>query len=194
MIETPALNVLIEVASFLAHEPTDKQLLEYRFPDEMQERIHYLLDRNREGELTSDERRELEDYVRANRFMAMLKASRKLRLKGLEPSPISPIPAAIAAGLRDCARNGEALNMNEAPERHVFSVIAAFLASDPTDEQLLAYHLPDDLAARVSHLLFLNREAELTCEQVEELDDFTYADNMFSLLKTKIRLRHRGLG
>lgn len=194
MIETPALNVLVEVASFLANEPTDKQLLEYKFPDEMQERIHYLLDRNGEGEMSSDERRELEDYVRANRFMAMLKVSRELLLKGLEPSPISPIPTASAAGLRDCARNGEALNMNEALERHVFSVIAAFLASGPTDEELLAYHLPDDLSARLSHLLFLNRESELTCEQLEELDDFTHVDNMFSLLKTKIRLRHRGLG
>ncbi len=194
MIETPALNVLVEVASFLANEPTDKQLLEYKFSDEMQERIDYLLDRNGGGELTCDERRELEDYVRANRFMAMLKVRRELRLKGLEPSPISPIPTASAVGLRDCARKGEALNMTEEPERHVFSVIAAFLASDPTDEELLAYHLPDDLAARVSHLLFLNRESELTCEQVEELDDFTHADDMFSLLKTKIRLRHRGLG
>ena len=193
MIETPALNVLVEVASFLANEPTVKQLLEYKFPDEMQERMHYLLDRNGEGELTCDERRELEDYVRANRFMAMLKVSRELRLNGLEPSPISPIPTTGAAGLRDCARNGEALNMNQAPKRHVFSVIAAFLASDPTDEELLAYHLPDDLAARVSHLLFLNRESELTCEQVEELDDFTHADDVFSLLKTKIRLRHKGL-
>jgi len=193
MIETPALNVLVEVASFLANEPTDKQLLEYRFPDKMQERIDFLLDHNGEGELTCDERRELEDYVRANRFMAMLKVRRERRLKGLEPSLISPIPTASAAGIRDCARKGEALNMNKKPERHVFSVIAAFLASDPTDEELLAYHLPDDLAARVSHLLLLNRESELTWEQVEELDDFTHADNMFSLLKTKIRLRHGGL-
>ena len=82
--------------------------------------------------------------------------------------------------------------MIETPARDVFAVITDFLAEDPTDEELLAYKLPDDLQKRVSHLLYLNRESELTCEQRHELDDFVYADNMISLLKTKIRLRQRG--
>lgn len=82
--------------------------------------------------------------------------------------------------------------MIEAPARNVFAVIADFLADDPTDEALLAYKLPDDLQNRVSHLLYLNRESELTCEQRHELDDFVYADNMISLLKTKIKLRQSG--
>ncbi|MCY3834375.1 MAG: hypothetical protein OXG85_15280 [Chloroflexi bacterium] len=82
--------------------------------------------------------------------------------------------------------------MIEAPARDVFAVITEFLVDDPSDEALLAYKLPDDLQKRVSHLLYLNRESELTCEQRHELDDFVYADNMISLLKTKIRLRQRG--
>lgn len=82
--------------------------------------------------------------------------------------------------------------MIETPARDVFAVITDFLAEDPTDDELLAYKLPDDLQKRVSHLLYLNRESELTCEQRHELDDFVYADNMISLLKTKNRLRQRG--
>ena len=79
-------------------------------------------------------------------------------------------------------------------ERHVFAVIIEFLVSLPSDDELLAYHLPDDLQERLSDLLKRNSEVELTGDEREELDDFIHADNMISLLKTKIRLRQRGLG
>ena len=80
-------------------------------------------------------------------------------------------------------------------ERHrdVFAVIIEFLVSLPSDDEVLAYHLPDDLQERLSDLLRRNREARLTDEENAELDDFVHADNMISLLKTKIRLRQRGL-
>ena len=79
-------------------------------------------------------------------------------------------------------------------ERQVFAVIIEFLVSLPSDDELLAYYLPEDLQERLSDLLKRNREAELTSEEREELDDFIHADNMISLLKTKVRLRQRGLG
>ena len=78
-------------------------------------------------------------------------------------------------------------------ERNVFAVIVEFLVSLPSDDEVLAYHLPGDLQERLSDLLNRNKEAQLTDEEIEELDDFIHADNMVSLLKTKIRLRHRGL-
>ena len=78
-------------------------------------------------------------------------------------------------------------------QRDVFAVITEFLAEDPSDEELLAYKLPDDLQKRVSHLLYLNRESELTCEQRHELDDYIRADHMISRMKTKTKLRQRGL-
>ena len=78
-------------------------------------------------------------------------------------------------------------------ERDVFAVIVEFLVSLPSDEELLAYHLPDDLQDRLSDLLKRNREAKLTGEEHKELDDFIHAENMISLLKTKLRLRQRGL-
>lgn len=84
MIETPALNVLDVVAEFLASDPSDEELLAYRFSDDLQDRVHYLLDRNGEGELTFHEERELEDFIRANRMMALLKVKTRLRLKGID--------------------------------------------------------------------------------------------------------------
>ena len=83
--------------------------------------------------------------------------------------------------------------MIETPVRDVFAVITDFLSSDPSDEEFLAYHLPDDLQERLSYLLYLNRESELTCEQRHELDDYIRADNMISRMKTKLKLRQRGL-
>lgn len=78
-------------------------------------------------------------------------------------------------------------------ERSVFAVIIEFLVSLPGDDEVLAYHLPDDLQARLSDLLERNREDQLTGGEREELDDYVHAENMISLLKTKIRLRQRGL-
>ena len=85
MIETPALNVLDVVTDFLASDPSDEELLAYRFDEDLQARVHYLLDRNGEDELTCEERHELDDFVRANRMMTSLKINRELRLKGLKP-------------------------------------------------------------------------------------------------------------
>ncbi|MDE2776574.1 MAG: hypothetical protein OXI77_11585 [Chloroflexota bacterium] len=84
MIETPALNVLDVVAEFLASDPSDEELLAYRFSDDLQDRVHDLLDRNGEGELTFYEERELEDFIRANRMLALLKVKTRLRLKGID--------------------------------------------------------------------------------------------------------------
>ncbi len=84
MIKVPTRNVLDEVTEFLASQPTDEALLEYRFSAELQDRMHYLLDLNGEGELNCCEERELDDYIRANRMMSTLKVKTKLRLRGIE--------------------------------------------------------------------------------------------------------------
>lgn len=78
-------------------------------------------------------------------------------------------------------------------QRDVFAVITDFLAEDPTDEELLAYKLPDDLQKRVHHLLDLNGEDELTCDERHELNDFIRANRMITTLKISTELRMRGL-
>lgn len=78
-------------------------------------------------------------------------------------------------------------------QRDVFAVIIEFLVSLPSDDEVLEYHLPDDLQERLSDLLKRNSEVQLASEEREELDNFIHAEDMISLLKTKIRLRQRGL-
>ena len=84
MIQTPVRNPLDDVADFLATAPSDEQVLAYHFCHDMQERLHQLLDRNREDELSYCEKRELEDFLRANRMMATLKTKTRLRQRGIE--------------------------------------------------------------------------------------------------------------
>ncbi len=84
MIEAPVSNVLDVVTDFLGTDPSDEELLAYKFSEDLQARIHFLLDRNGEGELTFDEERELEDFIRANRMMSRLKVHTRLRLQGID--------------------------------------------------------------------------------------------------------------
>lgn len=79
--------------------------------------------------------------------------------------------------------------MLHAPSRTVFDVVTDFLASDPAPEAVLQYHLPDDLQARAEALVEKNGEGQLTFDEQQELFDFMRADEMISMLKTKIKLR-----
>ena len=49
--------------------------------------------------------------------------------------------------------------------RTVFDVITDFLAADPTPEELITYHLPDDLQARVDRLVERNADGQLTFDE-----------------------------
>ena len=83
MTWTTARNALDEVCDFMARIPNDEELLEYRMPDDLQERLHHLLDLNGEGELSCCQERELEDFLRANRMMSTLSVKIRLRQKGI---------------------------------------------------------------------------------------------------------------
>lgn len=79
--------------------------------------------------------------------------------------------------------------MQNAPVRTVFDVITDFLASQPTQQEILDYHLPDDLQQRAHHLLELNGEDQLTPNEEQEMFSFMQADEMMALLKMKIKLK-----
>ncbi len=81
--------------------------------------------------------------------------------------------------------------MLNAPVRTVFDVITDFLATEPSPQEIIAYHLPDDLQQRLDDLLNKNGEDLLTPAEREELHEFLNADEMFSLLKTKMKLKLR---
>jgi len=83
--------------------------------------------------------------------------------------------------------------MQDTNIRTVFGVITDFLASDPTPEALIAYHLPEDLQARADELIERNGEGQLTFDEQQELFDFMRADDMMSLLKAKTKLKLRNV-
>jgi hypothetical protein len=79
--------------------------------------------------------------------------------------------------------------MQNAMTRSVFSEITDFLATNPTPEAIIAYHLPEALQARAHELMERNGEGALTHDERDELFDFVRVDEMMSLLKAKMRLK-----
>ena len=62
------------ILRFLTSNPSPQEVLDFKPTQAMQERIRELLEKNREGQLTSAESAELEEYGRINRFISLLKA------------------------------------------------------------------------------------------------------------------------
>jgi hypothetical protein len=81
--------------------------------------------------------------------------------------------------------------MQSVPIRTVFDVITDFLAVEPSPQEIVDYYLPDDLQQRLDDLLDRNGEDLLTPAEREELQLFLNADEMFSLLKTKMKRKLR---
>ena len=82
MTTAPPVSLFDEIVEFLTSEPTLAQLAEYMAPDHLNERLHYLLDRNSHDQLTTEERAELDEFLRINHLLTMLKARARLKLAG----------------------------------------------------------------------------------------------------------------
>lgn len=84
MIDSPVRTINDVVADFLACRPSDDQVLTFYFPPFSQERLSFLLEQNRESELTALEEEELNEFVRADEFMGMLKANGRFKLRNID--------------------------------------------------------------------------------------------------------------
>lgn len=71
---TPSATIQDEVLEFLLSSPTPQQIIAFHASDTAQARLRYLLDNNRNGTLTDDERAELEEASQINHFVTLLKA------------------------------------------------------------------------------------------------------------------------
>ncbi len=63
-----------EVYRFLVKSPTPEAIIAFRASTATQERVRYLLDLNRDGNLSLDEQAELDEFESVNHFVSMLKA------------------------------------------------------------------------------------------------------------------------
>lgn len=71
--QSPML-ILNEIAEFLASAPTRQQFLKFRPSKQVQERIGDLLLRQNAGELSPEERRELDQFAQVEVLMRLVKA------------------------------------------------------------------------------------------------------------------------
>lgn len=62
-----------EFAEFITSNPTLEDIANYRLSDESEARISYLLETNREGTLTPEEREELDEYLHLEHIMRLAK-------------------------------------------------------------------------------------------------------------------------
>jgi hypothetical protein len=81
MESIPVRSVLSELTDFLATNPTPEEIIAYRFPDELIERAHHLLDLNGEGNLTPEEHDEMMNFAQMENMLMMLVAKTKLKLR-----------------------------------------------------------------------------------------------------------------
>jgi hypothetical protein len=79
--------------------------------------------------------------------------------------------------------------MQNTPTRTVFDVITDFLATEPSPQEIIDYYMPEDLQTRLDELLDKNGQGDITPSEREELERFLNANQMFSMLKTKMRLK-----
>jgi len=70
-----------EIAQFLAYHPTPEQIIAFHPSPEVAERAYELIHTDRNGELSEEERKELESYLVIEYLMELIKleAHRQLR-------------------------------------------------------------------------------------------------------------------
>ena len=81
MAIAPSPNGLLdEIPDFLASGRTADEILDFQPSEALKQRSHYLLEQNRQDMLTADERKELDEFMRMNHFVNMLKIRTRRKL------------------------------------------------------------------------------------------------------------------
>lgn len=77
----PEKTIKDVVTDFLGSAPLLAEIAEYRLPEEFQLRAHELLEKNRDGSLSDDERAEMEEFREIDHLLTLVKAKARLKLK-----------------------------------------------------------------------------------------------------------------
>ncbi len=77
-------NITNEVLDFLVSAPTLEQIIAFHASNSAQDRLRTLLDINRNGTLTAEEKAELDKMNRINHFFTLIKARAMKVLKDRE--------------------------------------------------------------------------------------------------------------
>jgi hypothetical protein len=87
MAQIQTSTIWDEVLDFLVGSPTLEQITEFKASEAVEMRAQYLLEQNRNGVLTPEEKDEIEKMSQLDHFVTMLKARahKKLTEIGLNP-------------------------------------------------------------------------------------------------------------
>ena len=77
----------LEVARFLAGSPSPEAIIAFRASPAVAERMYDLIDRERAGQISEDERSELDTYVYIEHLMRLVKAEAYRKLGQLATLP-----------------------------------------------------------------------------------------------------------
>jgi hypothetical protein len=69
------------VTDFLGSAPTLEDIAAYRLPDDLQQRAHELLEKNRHNTLSAEERAEMEEFREIDHLLTLIKTKARLKLK-----------------------------------------------------------------------------------------------------------------
>jgi len=73
-------SIFSELADFIVSLPSLEAIIAYRVPEDVEERVHDLLEKNCEEGLTPEEREEMDKFMWASHLMTLAKAKARLRL------------------------------------------------------------------------------------------------------------------
>jgi len=81
-IDSPTETLWGEITDFLVSSPTLEEIIAFHPSDAANDRLHELLELAGEGGLSSEERRELDEFLRLSHLLNLLVGKARLKLAG----------------------------------------------------------------------------------------------------------------
>lgn len=75
-----ATRLVDSVVELLTSSPKPEDVLSYKLPEDLQQRASYLLERNREGLITANEKEELDQFIFLEHVFRVAKARARIQL------------------------------------------------------------------------------------------------------------------
>jgi hypothetical protein len=72
------------------------------------------------------------------------------------------------------------------PHQTLTEEVAAFLATGPSPEEMVRFHISEHAQNRVRELLAKQEEGALTPDESAELDEVTVLDQLFTLVRARL--------
>jgi hypothetical protein len=82
MAFAPPQILFDEITDFLSSAPSIDEIVAFQPSERLNQRLHELLDKNTENTLSSDERQELEEFMRMNHLLKMIRIKSRLKQMG----------------------------------------------------------------------------------------------------------------